>query len=77
MPGGSQRSTYSAPILAMARLFRVRLSVATIITPPGATSLAVSRRYWPGSATCSITSMFRTMSNRSPPSARASAVPQR
>ena len=35
VPRGSQRSTYSAPTMASAKLFMVRLSVAAIIMPPG------------------------------------------
>ena len=35
MPRGSQRSTYSAPTIASAKLFQVRLIVDTIISPDG------------------------------------------
>ena len=37
VPRGSQRSTYSAPTIASAKLFSVRLRVAAIIRPPGCT----------------------------------------
>ena len=40
---GSQRSTYSAPTIASAKLFSVRLSVAAIISPPGFTISAQRR----------------------------------
>ena len=37
LPPGSQRRMYSAPTIASAKLLSVRLSVATIISPPGFT----------------------------------------
>ena len=40
MPRGSQRRMYSAPTIASAKLFSVRLSVAAIISPPGLTIAA-------------------------------------
>src|SRR6266849_3789123 len=35
VPRGSQRSTYSAPTMASAKLLSVRLRVAAIMSPPG------------------------------------------
>jgi hypothetical protein len=38
VPLGSQRITYSAPTMAMAKLFALRLMVEQIISPPGFSS---------------------------------------
>ena len=74
VPRGSQRSTYSAPTMASAKLLSVRLSVAAIISPPGLTIEAQVATKDLTSVTCSTTSMASTTSKRSPCSASASAV---
>ena len=77
VPAGSHRSTYSAAILASARLFKVRFNVATTMIPPGFMSRAQESRKSDRLATCSTTSMFSTTSNAAPSSASASAVTTR
>jgi len=44
VPRGSQRMTYSAPTISMAKLFGLRLMVEVTISPPGFSSLAQSAR---------------------------------
>ena len=71
---GSQRSTYSAPKIASAYAFMVRLMVAKSVSPPGRTMPAQAPTNASTSETCSTISMARTASNVSPAAASASAV---
>lgn len=63
---GSQRRMYSAPKMAITRAARVRLMVATAMTPPGRTSAPQAARKAGRFSTCSTTSMLSTASNWAP-----------
>ncbi len=77
VPRGSQRSTYSAPTIASAKLLAVRLSVDSTKSPPGRTSEQAVARKASGSGTCSTTSRASTTSKRSPAADSVSAVAAR
>ena len=63
VPRGNHPSKYSAPTIASAKLLRVRLMVAAIISPLGFTIAAQLSMKARTSATCSTTSMASTRSN--------------
>ena len=78
VPRGSTRATYSAPMMATANASGLRLSVETMMSPPGLTSAASALTAAAGSGTCSSISMQVTRSKAAGRScARSSAATAR